>query len=62
MQALKILLVCAGVVAIIAMPNDDADMSFALYAGIAIATKAVAFVAFMLAIKIDKRYGQRKIN
>lgn len=62
MQALKILLVCVGVVAVIAMPNDDADMSLALYAGIAIATKAVAFVAFMLAIKIDKRYGQRKIN
>ncbi len=62
MQALKILLVCVGVVAIILMPNDDADMSFALYAGIAVATKAVAFVAFMLAIKIDRRYGQREIN
>ena len=62
MQALKILLVCVGVVAIMAMPNDDADMSLALYAGIAVATKAVAIVAFMLAIKIDKRYGQREIN
>lgn len=62
MQALKILLECVGVVAIMAMPNDDADMSLALYAGIAIATKAVAFVAFMLAIKIDKRYGQREAN
>lgn len=62
MQALKILLVCVGVMAVMAMPNDDADMSLALYAGIAIATKAVAFVAFMLAIKIEKRYGQRKIN
>lgn len=62
MQALKILLVCVGVMAVMAMPNDDADMSLALYAGIAIATKAVAFVAFMLAIKIDKRYGQREIN
>lgn len=62
MQALKILLVCVGVVAVILMPNDDVDMSLALYATIAIATKAVAFVAFMLAIKIDKRYGQREAN
>lgn len=62
MEALKILLVCVGVVAIILMPNDDADMSFALYAGIAVATKAVAFVAFMLAYKIEKRYGQREAN
>ena len=38
MQALKILLVCVGVVAIILMPSDDADMSLALYAGIAVAT------------------------
>lgn len=53
---------CVGVVAIILMPSDDADMSLALYAGIAVATKAVAFVAFLLAIKIDKRYGQREIN
>lgn len=62
MEALKILLVCVGVVAIILMPSDDADMSFALYAGIAVATKVVAFVAFLLAIKIDKRYGQREAN
>lgn len=62
MQALKILLVCVGVVAVIAMPSDDADMSLALYAGIAVATKAVAFVTFMLAIKIDRRYGQREAN
>lgn len=62
MQALKIILVCVGVVAIMAMPSDDADMSFALYASIAVTTKAVAFVAFLLAIKIDKRYGQREIN
>lgn len=62
MQALKNLLVCVGVVAVILMPSDDADMSFALYATIAVATKAVAFVAFMLAYKIEKRYGQREIN
>ena len=62
MQALKILLVCVGVVAVILMPSDDADMSLALYATIAVATKAVAFVAFMLAYKIEKRYEQREIN
>ena len=62
MEALKILLVCVGVVAIILMPNDDADMSLVLYAGIAVATKAVAFVAFLLAYKIEKRYGQREAN
>lgn len=62
MQALKILLVCVGVVAVILMPSDDADISLALYAGIAVATKAVAFVAFMLAYKIEKRYGQREAN
>ncbi len=62
MQALKVLLVCVGVVATVLMPDDDADMSLALYAGIAVATKAVAVVAFMLAYKIGKKYGRREIN